>query len=127
MDRSLVLPDSRMAEPIGSQRMVMPKFGAVNQVPIYCANCGEKSGWVVPEEHCTFACYLCDPCAAKWGALYGTLLMPDEVFWRKVAEAELDKYGRILTDEELKFVTENTERGLSLLLNDAPNSYHRRS
>lgn len=118
IDQSMVLPDSRMKNPVGSKRLIMPKFGPVNQIPLYCASCHGDSGWVVPEENCTFACYLCNLCAEKFGNIAGTMLMPDEVFWRKVAEEQLNQVGRLMTIEELASVESSTCNALSTLLRE---------
>jgi hypothetical protein len=85
-----LLPNSRARE----SKNVTYRVG-FPWVPIFCANCGADGG-AVPEEHCDFAFYLCNPCAEKWGQLAGTMTMPDEVFWQKVTDA----YGRELTEEE---------------------------
>jgi hypothetical protein len=95
----LILPDSRLLTRRTVRRMEF--FGrTVNAVRVYCANCGVPYGWV-PEESCTFACWLCNKCATKWGAEFGRALMPEEVFWRQVRGEMLDKFGRILTLKEL--------------------------
>ena len=118
IDQSMVLPDSRMKSPVGSKRLIMPKFGAVNNIPLYCASCHCDSGWVVPEENCTFACYLCDRCAETFGNIAGTMLMPDEVFWAKVAEEQLNQVGRLMTIEELALAETSTCNPLSTLLRE---------
>lgn len=81
-----VLPDSRA----NVARGVISTAGGA-WVPVFCANCGGDGG-MVPEDS-TFAFYLCDPCASKWGPIAGTLMVPDEVFWQRVAEAELEDDG----------------------------------
>lgn len=68
-------------------------------VPVFCANCGAEGGRV-PEENMTFCFYLCTPCAETHGQIAGTMLMPDEVFFQKVAEAQLETHGRFLTEAE---------------------------
>jgi hypothetical protein len=90
-----ILPDSRLRETKGRVSVRGTTF-----VPIFCANCGADGGGV-PEEHMTFAFYLCDPCAEKWGPIAGTYVEPDAVFFEKVKQAQLEKYGRLLTQEEL--------------------------
>jgi hypothetical protein len=68
-------------------------------VPIYCAQCG-KQGGMVPEANMTFACWLCDDCYHTHGALLNATVIPDEVFWAEVAEAQREKYGRNATAAE---------------------------
>jgi hypothetical protein len=113
-----ILPDSRLKDHAQGTR-VMP-FANVNRLswtPIFCANCG-KGGGYVPEETCTFAFYLCDGCAEKWAPLAGTLAVPDEVFWKKVKEAQLEKYGRLLTAEEIAAQLEDGDSMLAKLARD---------
>jgi hypothetical protein len=104
-----LLPDSRTRERKGGHSRA-----GVWWVPVYCAMCGRSYGYV-PEENCTFACWLCDPCAETYGPLFGTLLMPDEVMARKIHEAMLEKYGRVLSRQELA-----EDFTLRKLLNDVP-------
>jgi hypothetical protein len=113
-----VLPESRAREPKGVVRGAPLRFPSMNWVPIFCANCGKPYGYV-PEENCQFACWLCDPCAEQWGAQYGLLLMPDEVFWSRVAAEQLERYGRILTPEEFQVVAEATWGAMSKLLRES--------
>lgn len=104
-----VLPDSRA-------KVIR---GAVNRagawwVPIACANCGCDGG-LVPEENMTFAFYLCPGCYEKWGAITGTMVTPDEVFWKEVHHLQLEKYGRILQPGEIAAELDNPESVLSRL------------
>lgn len=115
----LVLPDSRLK----SSRVVVRGLldgKIVNWVHVYCANCGIPYG-LVPEQSCTFACWLCDPCAEKWGPEFGMALMPDEVFWRKVHEEMMEKHGRILTVDETTKAAE-TSSPLTTLLREGAKS-----
>lgn len=93
-----VLPDSRLATPF------TPKGGQWRDgawwVPIFCANCGADGG-LVPQENMTFAFYLCNPCFETYGTIAGTYAMPDEVFWAKLQEAQLERHGRLLSNTEL--------------------------
>ena len=107
-----VLPDSRLKRPVGI------KFrGGVAWQPIFCANCGADGG-LVPEENCNFAFYLCDPCHDKHGAVAGTMVMPDEVFWAKVQSAQIEKYGRVLSPDEQIEALKSTDSLLSKLAKD---------
>ena len=95
------LPDSRLKDKDkGNVRLPFANTMPMNWVPIFCANCGAPGGWV-PEESTTFAFYLCNPCAEKWSPLAGTMAVPDEVFWQKVKDAQIEKYGRELTAPEV--------------------------
>jgi len=99
-----VLPDSRtrlIATPHAAVNMGLAGF----QVPIFCASCGAPGGHV-PEENMTFVFWLCTPCFQAHGEITNTMVMPDEVFWEEVKQAQLAKYGRALNAEE-------TERSLA--------------
>lgn len=89
-----ILPDSRARETKGR---IFVAGGA--WVPVFCANCG-KEGGRCPEENMTFICWICPPCAQTYGEIAGTLFMPDQVFWEEVKQAQIEKYGRLLTAEE---------------------------
>lgn len=102
-----VLPDSRTKERSKGRVGAKPGPMGLMWVPVYCANCGVPYGYV-PEENCTFACWLCNECSETHGTIAGTMMMPDEVMWQKITEEQLDKYGRILGQEELyKILDEN--------------------
>lgn len=107
-----ILPDSRL-----STSRVVIRHGGMNWVNVFCANCGKEHG-MVPEENCDFACFLCDPCAEKYGEQFGEAMMPDEVFWQKVREEQLEKYGRLLSPKELQALSESSCNSLSKLLRD---------
>lgn len=106
MSEPLILPDSRLRE----TKNVVVRDG-VNWVPIFCANCGADGG-IVPEENTTFAFYLCNPCAEKYGNIEGTYVESDVAFWEKVHAAQLEKYGRVLEPGE---IVEQLKDGNSLL------------
>jgi len=91
-----VLPESRMRRPVGG---IYSREGGT-LIPTYCANCGKKWG-MVPERHITFAFVLCQLCADKHGNIAHTYKEPDEVFWKRVAEAQLEEFGKFLDPEEL--------------------------
>lgn len=88
-------------------------------MPIYCANCGVR-GPLVPDVDGlqlkeNFHCWLCEKCAEKWGPLLGVQLMPDEAFFAKVKEAQIDKYGRELTADEMRQQLADTSSPMSKL------------
>lgn len=104
---SEVLPSSRAKSDIG-----IKSYGAtgMRMVPVFCANCGIESGMYVLESDWdavkSFSFWLCDErypknCYSKWAALAGTGVTPDEVFWAKVKQAQLEKFGRELTAPEI--------------------------
>jgi hypothetical protein len=115
----LVPPDSRLVNRLkGVVRGLFPLLGTkINWVPIYCANCGKANGFV-PEENMDFVCWLCDPCAERWGPELALAMIPDEIFWQKVHYEQLEKYGRVLSPLELQTVAESSCTPLSKLLRD---------
>lgn len=114
----LILPDSRLRDRMkGVVRGLLKGFGAINWVPIYCANCGKPNGHVA-EENCNFVCWLCTPCSETYGAQFGEGLIPDEVFWSKVRDEQLEKYGRVLTPAEIQTVADSGCSPLSTLLRE---------
>src|SRR4026207_906127 len=102
-----LLPDCRLTtRPAGVNRGVVGTW-----LPAFCANCGADGG-LVPEEGCTFLFYLCNACAGTHGQIAGTLLMPDEVFYARLAEAQLERYGRYLSPAEWGQVGEDPSHPL---------------
>jgi len=115
-----LLPDSRLKDTgKGNVRLPFANVMPMNWVPIFCANCGASGGFV-PEENCTFAFYLCNNCAEKWSPLAGTMAVPDEVFWEKVRQAQIEKYGRELSQQEIAAALDDEESVLSKLAKEAP-------
>jgi len=112
-----ILPESRLLDRRkGSVRGVFLGV-SINWIPVFCASCGRPHGYV-PEENMKFAFWLCDPCADRYGAVAGTLMMPDQVFWSKVREEQLEKYGRILNMQELQAAADSPCTPLGKLLRD---------
>jgi hypothetical protein len=113
-DSGNILPDSRTKVAKGRVCIKGTTF-----VPIFCANCGAPGGGV-PEEHMTFAMYLCTPCCEKWGHVAGLMAVPEEIFWEKVKQAQIEKYGRALTPEEITRELDDESSMLSKLAREAP-------
>lgn len=100
MSAADTLPNCIARNPVG--RRWIARVGWC--VPVYCANCGVLGGYV-PESAVSkeFAFYLCEngPLnCEKLGAIAGVTMVPDEVFWQKAKEAQIEKFGRVLTPEE---------------------------
>jgi hypothetical protein len=74
----------------------------------------------VPEENCDFAFWLCNNCAERHGAIADTYMMPDEVYWAKVSEFQLEKYGRHLTPQELEQALDDPTHPLHRLARERP-------
>lgn len=109
-----ILPDSRLKRPVNT----VMRHGIL-WMPIFCANCGADGG-LVPEENCTFAFYQCDPCNLKYPTIPGTHVEPDSVFWEKVKQAQLEKYGRELSPNEIIEALKDENNILSKLAKDKP-------
>lgn len=105
-----ILPDSRAKETKG--RIFTPG-GA--WVPVFCANCG-KPGGSCPEENMTFLFYICPKCNETYGQIAGTMVMPDEVFFEKLKQEQLQSFGRYLTEAELVTVVQEDASPLATLL-----------
>ena len=80
-----LLPDCRTRDRTGGVPSVLGTL-----IPIYCANCGKPWGRV-PETMITFAFALCEACAETHGPIAHTYQEPDEVFWQRVHQAELEE------------------------------------
>lgn len=109
-----ILPDSRLRD---SRKIVF--VNGVPHVPIFCANCGADGGGV-PEEHMTFAFYLCTPCTETYGHIAGTMAVPEEVFWERVKQEQLEKHGRFLTSDEVFRDLDEGTSALAKLAREAP-------
>lgn len=87
---------------------------------LVCASCdadgGEVSEGLVSMHG--FAFYLCIPCEKKYGVPVGAMRMPDEVFWDRVRQEMLDKYGRLLSADELLVLAADGNSTIGKLLRD---------
>jgi hypothetical protein len=106
------LPDSRTRD----QKTVVGANGK-SYVQIYCANCGCKYG-LVPEEHITFAFVMCQPCADKFGNDAHFHREPDEVFWERIRNAQLEEEGRLLSPLELAIELDDPSTTLAKLASE---------
>jgi hypothetical protein len=88
-----------------------------NWIYIFCASCGTDGGRVL-ENECDFAFYLCNDCAEKFGQIDGTYMVPDEVFWQKLADAQMEKYGRLLAADEIAITLDDHDSLLSRLMKE---------
>jgi hypothetical protein len=64
--------------------------------------------------------YLCNACAETYGQIAGTMQMPDEVYFARLAEEQLERYGRYLTPAEWTVVGEDSTHPLWTLLRESP-------
>ena len=109
-----ILPDSRPRERRGAKFMQ-----GMFWIPIFCANCGADGGFV-PQENCNFAFYLCTKCCEQWGGLAGTYTVPEEVFWAKVREAQMEKFQRLLNPLEQIEALKDEHHVLAKLAREGP-------
>lgn len=105
-----ILPDSRAKNTTGR---IFTASGT--WVPVFCANCG-KPGGACPEENMTFLFYICPKCNETYGAIAGTMQMPDEVFFEKLKQEQIASHGRYLTEQELVAVVQEDASPLATLL-----------
>lgn len=109
-----LLPDCRLKTPPIGRNMGI----AGTWMPVFCANCG-RDGGLVPENS-TFLFYLCNDCAPTHGHIAGTMVMPDEVFYERLAEAQIEQYGHYLSPAEWGTVAEDPSHPLWTLLREQP-------
>ena len=109
-----ILPDCRSRHGHSINRGVVGTW-----VPVYCANCGADGG-MVPGEGMTFLFYLCNKCAETYGQIAGTMVMPDEVFYERLKQEQLEQYGRYLTLEEWGKISEDPSNHMWKLLKEGP-------
>lgn len=112
---TVILPDSRLQRNKTNQ---VCRNGIWHE-RIFCAQCGADGG-LVPVENMTFAFYLCNPCHEAMGDIPETYAMPDEVFWQKVRDAQVEQFGRVLTPEELAKELDDGDSLLSKLAREKP-------
>jgi len=74
---------------------------------LYCGSCAAPGGFVAVDVQ--FAFWLCRNCEGQWAVLAGTYTTSDEEFFRRVAEASRETYGRDLTVvEQLEALKDST-------------------
>lgn len=106
-----ILPDARAKS--GAGGIYNPTFGWM--VPVYCINCGVQGG-DVPAETTTSVFWQCTPCHEKHGAIPGLHMTTDAAFHAKVAEAQLNEFGRYLTPLEVAQKVESADTAFAKLL-----------
>ena len=113
-----VLPNSLTKQPKVDATM---SVNGMEWLFLYCASCGKDGGRVlktdVPNRE-EFAFYLCEACNNKYGELAGTTAIPDELFFAKVREAQLEREGRELRTHEIVEALQDSGHYLSQLIRD---------
>jgi hypothetical protein len=112
-----VLPDSRAKSGRGSVMIDTP-YGRLWHVPLFCGNCGDAGPLVT--ENCTFAFWLCPKCETKWSPLVGMLAVPDEIFFARLKQEQIEQCGREMTLPELVTAISDESNILSKLAREAP-------
>lgn len=88
---------------------------------LFCASCGVEGGRVlkcdIPNKE-EFAFWLCQKCFDTYGTVAGTTAIPDELFAQKVREAQLEREGRLLLENEIIEALQNSDHYLSRLVRD---------
>ena len=105
-----LLPDSRAKNPTGA---TAGKGGY--WVPVFCANCGIEGG-KVPEWNMNFVFYQCQKCSDTYGEVAGMMKVPDEVFYEKMKNEQLEAHGRFLSEQELVTVIQEDASPLARLI-----------
>lgn len=113
-DKSIVLPDSR-AKVLRGVKFI----NGVEHEPCFCANCHVLGGHV-PVEYTTFAYWVCNKCESKWALQAGEMAMPDQVWWERVKQEQLEEFGRTLSDVELLKLIEEDATPLASLIKQGP-------
>lgn len=113
METRDILPDSRPRETKGR---IFTRNG-VTWVPFYCANCFKHCG-SCPETS-TFLFYLCPKCFETHGEIAGTMIVPDQVFYERVAQEQQEAHGRPLTHAEMVQVVQEDCTPLATLLKES--------
>lgn len=113
---STLLPNCLTREPQEDRSIQLPG----RWLRLYCASCGVDGGRVRDTEMpSNYAFYLCDEkqnnCVEKYGHLDGTFMIPDEVFFEKVKQAQLESYGHILSQNELAMELQDESSTMSKL------------
>jgi hypothetical protein len=112
-----LLPSSALSRIVTPKKMVQGVGGM--WVPLYCANCGADCGYA-PEYDAQEWFFLCgaehNDCVKTWGPIAASMAMPYELFMEKIRREQMEKYGRLLTPEEVGKVLEEDDSTLATLI-----------
>lgn len=89
-------------------------------LPTFCANCGHDGPMITEKQRAFSVCWLCVPCGEKWSPMLGLQMTADEVFFQRVADAQLEEKGRSFTAEELIAALDDATSPLSKLAKEGP-------
>lgn len=120
-----ILPDSRLKDPKATVMVDWPLADGssvrLELEPIYCFNCGVPNGYV-PRHLMSFVSWLCGKCSQDFGELAENWRVADQDFWDTVAAEMLDRFGRVLSQQELEALAAQGRLGtlLEKLDNESP-------
>lgn len=89
-------------------------------IPMFCLNCGCEGPCITEQQKGYATAWLCIPCAPKWAPIMGQTLTSDDVFYARVAQAQIDAKGRPFTHEEMAAALDDATSPLSLLAKEGP-------
>jgi hypothetical protein len=107
-----VLPDSRAKTIRGAVYR-----GSQEWVPVFCANCAKEGPLALATS--THLFWMCNPCFASKGHITGTMVVPDQAYYQKVAQEQLEAHGRYLGHNELLQIVAEDCTPLATLLKEA--------
>lgn len=111
MGAPLLLPDSRTRE------IKMIDRGGVPHERLFCASCAAIGPLlIVDPAFKTYAHWLCNPCAEKFGQVDGLFMVPDDVIAEEARQIQLERYGRLLQAHEIDEVLRDENSSLSKLV-----------
>jgi hypothetical protein len=109
-----ILPESRATV---ARNVTRTPYG--DYEPAHCANCGIPWG-IAPVKGTPAAAHflfvLCERCAETYGNIAHTYVEPDAVFYARLRDEMLERFGRELTAEELAIELESGK--LQTLISD---------
>lgn len=114
MTSPLILPSSMTRESRGGVAV-----NGASREAYYCANCAKQGGWS-DRAPGNFIFWICDLCHERLGPIVAegiTPLAPDR---QRLAEAQLEDYGRPLTPAEIEQQLSDVNSPLSVLARDFP-------
>lgn len=92
-------------------------------VPVFCPSCS-VAGPLVAEPSIAdgtgWVCWFCEDCAVSYRDQTEVMVIPDEVYWSKVAAAMEEHYGHVLAPHEIVTELGDPNSLVSKLVRDRP-------
>ena len=121
-----ILPDSRLKDQSQGSKIMdwtLPdgRKVTVEVSPVFCANCGIPYGYV-PKDNTSWTFWLCRPCFDTYGDIASTYAVSDTDFNEAIANEMEERFGFVLTPEEIAIVEDQGQLGTALekLLRESP-------